>query len=235
MTILCLVYNPCDMLYWWAMEARILTNATRAIETSITKCKEFYMCPFLCCEVIRLYLKSRAARVIVGVIIIVGVLSMCFCYINEDDCAEGTDGLTGGSFHNVKAMQPQSQCLEQCDASVCVCVSDGGVWERIIFMKVSVMMEQPDKFAMFLFLGCLLCAPNTLHHLSHLISIGFNPHVSHVVASQLKNKLWQYGSIRSCSKYYFLYFNTFSCRLLCFLHFHAATVVFFPGCHCIHP
>lgn len=193
------------------------------------------MCPFFCCEVVRLYLKSGAARVIVGVIIIFGVLSMCFCYINEDDCAEDTDGLAGGSFHNVKAMQPQSQCLERCDASVCVYVSDGGVWERIKFMKVSVMMEQPDKFSMFLFLGCLQCDLNTLPHLSHLISIGFSSHVSHVVASQLKNKLRQYGSLRSCSKYSFLYFNTFSCTLPCFLNFHAATVVFFPGCHCIHP
>lgn len=65
-------------------------------------------------------------------------------------------------------------------------------------MKGSVMMKNPDEFSVFVpdqSSSRCLCAPNTLPCLSHVISIGFNSRRSHVVASQLKNKLRQYGSI----------------------------------------
>jgi len=56
------------------------------------------------CEVKYAPMSKSAARVIVGVIISGGL----FFNINEDDCAEDTDGLRGGSFHNVKVTPPLS-------------------------------------------------------------------------------------------------------------------------------
>lgn len=152
-------------------------------------------------------------------------------YIHEDDCAEDTDGLAGGSVHNVKQHHHRANAWR---AVTHPCVW-WGCLRKNQFTKVSVMIEQPDIYTMFLFPSCLLCAPNTLPHLSCLLSIGFNSCVSHVVASQLKNKLRQYGSIWaywsiiSCVSTLLaapcLVFSILTLRLLCF----------FSGCHCTHP
>lgn len=174
--------------------------AWRDVKHPLQSVKGFYLCPFLCCEVIVTPLSEiRSSQ------------SYCRSYYNLW-CFIDVFLLHQRGWLCRRHRWTHRRIVSQCESNattelmpgelwhIRVCVCDGGVWERIKFLKVSVMMEQPDKFTMFLFLGCLLCAPNTLPHLSRLISIGFNSHVSHVVASQLKNKLRQYGSIWSCSK-----------------------------------
>lgn len=120
---------------------------------------------------------------------------------------------------------------------VCVCVCGGGVWFLENHTHEGVSHDEESWWIHCVFVpdqssSRCLCAPNTLPCLSHVISIGFNSRWSHVVASQLKNKLRQYGSIWAHWKHDFL---CFSCTLSYFPHFNAVTIVFFLGCHCTHP
>jgi len=64
-------------------------------------------------------------------------------------------------------------------------------------VKVSVRMENPDELTVFLFLikASVIACMLLIYSLAYLISIGFSSRWSHVVASQLKNRLRQYGSI----------------------------------------
>lgn len=64
-----------------------------------------FICASSSCEV--KFAPMSVSTAIVGVIIISGGLSFFF-KVSEDDCAEDTDGLRGGSFHNVKATPPLS-------------------------------------------------------------------------------------------------------------------------------